>query len=201
MMRVLASLVLMAFIAACATQDAPQSTPEQIAAVAYRDPGPTRLTIFTMVNNRSGSGGHTAMLISGSQQVLFDPAGSYRDPRLVMQGDVIYGMSPGAVKNYKSAHARATHHVVSQEIEVTPAQAEQALRLAQAYGRVAAAHCANSTTNILSQIEGFPPIKVTYFPNNLMEQISQIPGVKTTRLYENDDGDVIDAVQAAALVE
>nr|WP_238936757.1 hypothetical protein [Sulfitobacter mediterraneus] len=154
-----------------------------------------------MVNNRTGSGGHTALMVNGSQRVIFDPAGSFRDPRVTERGDVLYGVTPGWLQAYKSAHARSTYHVVSQEFVVTPEQAEKALRLVQANGAVPGAFCANATTAILSQIEGFEGVKQTFYPVKLMEQIESFPGVRTTRLYENDEGDVIDAVKAGQLAQ
>nr|WP_238935797.1 hypothetical protein [Sulfitobacter mediterraneus] len=154
-----------------------------------------------MVNNRTGSGGHTALMVNGSQRVIFDPAGSFRDPRVTERGDVLYGVTPGWLQAYKSAHARSTYHVVSQEFVVTPEQAEKALRLVQANGAVPGAFCANATTGILSQIDGFEGVKQTFYPVKLMEQIESFPGVRTTRLYENDAGDVIDAVKAGQLAQ
>ncbi|MEY8838025.1 hypothetical protein AB9K41_03180, partial [Cribrihabitans sp. XS_ASV171] len=62
-------------LAGCAGPQGPQATPEQIQAVAYRDAGPAYLTLYTMVNNRSGAGGHSSLMINGSQRVIFDPAG------------------------------------------------------------------------------------------------------------------------------
>ncbi|MEM9967449.1 MAG: hypothetical protein AAF755_05040 [Pseudomonadota bacterium] len=187
-------------IAACAADTSGDSSLEQVALAAYRDPGPPRLTVITVINNRSGSGTHTALMVSGSQQVIFDPAGSFRDPRVVERDDVLYGMTPAWFGGYKAAYARSTHHIVTQEVTVTSQQAEQALRLVQSYGAVPPAHCANSTTNILSQIDGFPPIRVTFFPVTLMEQIAQIPGVKTSRHFEDDEGNILDPVAAAALI-
>ena len=200
MIRVICGLVLMAFLAACAGQKGTESSPEEVAAAAYVAPGPKTLTLLTVVNNRSGSGGHTALIVNGSQQVIFDPAGSFRDPRVVERGDVLYGMTPAWVQTYKSSHARSTYHVVSQEIEVTPAQAERALQLVRASGPVPSAYCANSTSAILAQMPGFGGISSTFYPVKLMKQFGQLPGVETTKYYEDDDGDVIDAVRAAQIL-
>ena len=117
------------------------------------------------------------------------------------RGDVLYGVTPGWLQAYKSAHARSTFHVVSQEVEVTPAQAEQALRLVQANGSVPGAFCTNATTGILKQIDGFGQIEQTFYPVKLMEQMAQVPGVRTTKLYEDDEGHVIDALRAAQAVQ
>lgn len=200
MKRLLIGLAVAAIVAGCAADNSPDSTPEAVAAAAFREVGPKSLTIFTMINNRTGGGGHTALLVKGSQTVIFDPAGSFRDPRVTERGDVLYGMSPSWLQSYKSAHARSTFHVVSQEIMVTPEQAERALQLVQSNGAVSGAYCANSTTAILRQIQGFEDIKQTFYPAKFMDQIASRPGVKTTKYYENDEGDVIDAVRAEQLV-
>ena len=71
----------------------------------------------------------------------------------------------------------------------------------KANGAVPGAFCANATTGILSQIDGFEGVKQTFYPVKLMEQIESFPGVRTTRLYENDAGDVIDAVKAGQLAQ
>ncbi|KAJ02224.1 hypothetical protein [Sulfitobacter mediterraneus] len=201
MTRYFAGLALVALLAGCAADTSPDSPIEAVQAAAYQAPGPKTLTVFTMVNNRTGSGGHTALMVNGSQRVIFDPAGSFRDPRVTERGDVLYGVTPGWLQAYKSAHARSTYHVVSQEFVVTPEQAEKALRLVQANGAVPGAFCANATTGILSQIDGFEGVKQTFYPVKLMEQIETFPGVRTTRLYENDAGDVIDAVKAGQLAQ
>jgi hypothetical protein len=188
--RILTGLAIVALMAGCAADMSPDSSAEQIAAAAYHAPG-SSITLFTMVNNRSGAGGHTALLVNGSQQVIFDPAGSFRDARVTERGDVLYGMNTGWVQAYRSAHARNTHHVVSQEMRVTPAQAETLLGLVQSNGAVPGAYCANATSALLAQVDGFSDIKRTYYPVNLMEQLAKLPNVKTTKYFENDNGKVM----------
>ena len=198
-MRILMAMAVLAALGACAVPDGPEASAEAIAASAFRAPGPATLTVFTMVNNRSGSGGHTALMINGSQRVIFDPAGSFRHELVPEKGDVLYGITPNWVSSYKSAHARDSFHVVTQEIEVTPEQAERALQLAQSYGAVPSAYCTNSTTSLLRQVPGFQDIGVTFFPTNLMEQLAARPGVHTDRYYENDAGDVLDGMASLNL--
>ncbi len=181
--------------------NSPDSPVEAVSAAAYHSPTPPSLTVFTMVNNRTGNGGHTALMVNGSQRVIFDPAGSFRDSRVAERGDVLYGITPGWLGAYKSAHARESFHVVSQEIPVTAAQAEQALRLVQANGSVPGAFCASATTGILAKIDGFQSIGSTFYPVRLMDDIATLPNVTTTKLYENDSGDVIDALSAAQLAQ
>ena len=199
--RLAALLAGVALLSACSVDQSPDSPPDVVAAAAYRSPEPPSITVMTMVNNRTGSGGHSALLINGSQRVIFDPAGSFRDPRLPERGDVLYGVTPGWLQAYRSAHARSTFHVVSQTIPVSAAQAEQALKLALSNGAVPGAYCTQATTGVLSRVDGFGQISRTFYPVNLMEQVATLPNVTTTKLYENDEGDVIDAVRAAQLAQ
>ncbi len=196
-----AALAAVFLLAACGADNNPDSPPQEVAAAAFRSSEPPSLTVFTMINNRTGEGGHTSLLINGSQQVIFDPAGSFRDARLAERGDVLYGITPGWVQAYKSAHARSTFHVVEQKFPVSAAQAEKALQLAQSNGSVAGGFCANATIGILRQIDGFRGINSTFFPVRLMKQLETFPNVTTTRLYENDSGEVIDALRASQLAQ
>lgn len=202
-LRLIALLLAGALVlAGCAGTAGRENSLQEVADAAYRAPGQPSLTLITVINNRTGSGGHTALMISGSQRVIFDPAGSFRDERVVERGDVLYGISPAWFRAYQSAHARASHHVVTQTIPVTAAQAETALRLVQANGPVPGAYCAQSTTGILAQLEGFGSIRRTFFPTNLMAQFGALPNVRTDTYFENDAGNVVDGIaQAVALVE
>lgn len=200
-MRIWQAVACVFFVAACANDTGIDSTVSEVAGAAYAASGPKTLTLLTMVNNRSGSGGHTALIVNGSQQVIFDPAGSFRDPRVTERGDVLYGMSPAWIQAYKSAHARSTFHVVSQEITVSDAQAEQVLNLVMANGQVPGAYCANATSSLLQKVQGFEELGKTFYPVKLSENFASLPNVTTTKYYEDDDGDVIDAVRAKQLVQ
>jgi hypothetical protein len=198
-MRLIMILALLAGLAACAAPSSLDATRARVAAASYTPSGPPKLTLITVVNNRTGGGGHTALMVSGSEQVIFDPAGSFIHEGLPERGDVLYGVSPGWFAAYKSAHARSTWHVVTQEIEVTPAQAEQALNLVRNNGSVAGSFCTNATSSLLQQVPGFEDIKVTFYPVKLMEQVAGRPDVKTEKYYENDAGDVRDGIAAAQI--
>ena len=196
MIKPVLALALCAVLVAGCAQKGKESSAAEIDAAVYVPDGQPKLTVFTMVNNTSGTGAHTALLIEGSQAVIFDPAGSFNHPQVPERGDVLFGMSPDWVQLYKSAHARETFHVVSQEIEVSPAQAERALQLVQARGAVPSAFCASATSAILGQVPGFQEIRSGFSPLKLMDQMEQVPGVKTARYYENDSGDVRNGVMA-----
>ncbi|RME18874.1 MAG: hypothetical protein D6801_00240 [Alphaproteobacteria bacterium] len=173
-------------LAACAGESkwAPD---DDVIRASYAAPGPSKLTLFTVINVRTGQGGHSALMVSApSQRVLFDPAGSFHHPRLPERNDVIYGMTDPAVDFYIDYHSRKSWRVVRQDLVVPDAVAEQALRAVQAYGAVPKAHCANSITTILKSLPGFEETKVTYFPVNLMEQFARHPGVETSEFHDDD---------------
>lgn len=81
-----------------------------------------------MINNGSGTGAHTSLMINASQRVIFDPAGTVRHARLPEKDDVLFGVTPAIEDFYVRAHARKTHHVVIQTLEVPPDVAELALQ-------------------------------------------------------------------------
>ncbi|OSQ51038.1 hypothetical protein [Marivita geojedonensis] len=188
--RLLTGLAMLALAGCGAGADMrPDASPEVISSASYRHEGPTALTLYTMINNRSGAGAHTSLMINGSQRVIFDPAGTVRLRAVPERDDVLYGITPGVADFYARAHARKTYHVVIQTIEVPPEVAERALRLAVANGPVASAQCALSTAAILRQLPGFESVGSTWFPKRLMDDFEKLPGVTTTRIFENDDDD------------
>jgi len=191
MLRALAGVFVLV-LAGCGGGPAdmrPDASAEVISSASYRHPGPPALTLYTMINNRSGAGAHTSLMINGSQRVIFDPAGTVRLSAVPERGDVLYGITPGVADFYARAHARETYHVVIQRIEVSPEVAERAMRLAISNGPVASAQCALSTAAILRQLPGFETVGSTWFPKKLMDSFATLPGVQTTRIFENDDDD------------
>lgn len=175
--------------AACATKQ-PYADDATIAAVSYRDSGDSSITLYTMINNRTGSGGHSSIVIDASETVIFDPAGSFKADVVPERNDVLFGITPAVEKAYRSSHARSTHHVLVQKMDVTPAQAETAYRLALANGAVPGAFCANATSSLLGQVPGLEGISTTFSPTKLADQFGAYPGVDSQRYYENDSADL-----------
>ena len=199
-MRILASLIVVAFLAACSSQPpSAQVTDEIIAQTAYREAGPATLTLITMINNGSQAGAHTALMINGSQRVIFDPAGSFRNERVPRRDDVLYGIRPAVLAAYKGAHARSEYHIVLQTVKMKPEVAEQAIRLAIARGSVGDAQCAASTIALLRQLDGFSQMSSTLFPKRLMNNFATLPGVQTEKYYEDDEGTILDGIAKVQL--
>lgn len=188
-------LAAVSLTAGCAVKHDPPVTDEQIINATYKHNAPPELTLYTMINNSSGAGAHTSLMINASQRVIFDPAGSFRDKAIVARNDVVYGATPYVEDVYTRFHARKTYHVVIQRLQVSPEVAEKALQLAQSMGEVTDGHCAQSTSTILSQLPGMN-ISPTYYPKKLMDQFGQAPLLSTQSLYEYDDDDKTKALKA-----
>ncbi|MDF1718110.1 MAG: hypothetical protein P1U75_15755 [Antarcticimicrobium sp.] len=202
MTRLLCLCAALLLVAGCAEKQVNDDR-ETIAAVSYRDPGPSTLTLYTMVNNRTGSGGHSSLMINASERVIFDPAGSFKSPVVPEWNDVLFGITPGVELAYRGSHARSTFHVVVQTAEVTPEQAELAYRLALKSGPVPGVYCANATSTLLKAIPGFESVDVTFYPIRLSQQFGSLPGVTTKRYFENDSPDLEEGIARnnARLVE
>ena len=195
-MRRFAGLALLILaISGCGVKQYPNADPARVAAVAYQEPGPSTLTLYTMINNRTGAGGHTSLMINASERVIFDPAGSFRADIVPERNDVLFGITPAVEQAYRGSHARSTFHVLVQEIEVTPEQAEIAYRLALGNGAVPGAFCTSSTSRLLQQVPGFETIRTVLFPTKLASQFETIPGVKSSRYYETDSADLQDGLE------
>lgn len=188
MRKVFLVLCAVAVTAGCAVKQDPPVSDERLAASVYRHEGPPKLTLYTMISNRSGNGAHTSLMINGSQRVIFDPAGSFRQDDIVTRGDVVYNVTPYLEDVYRRFHARETFHVVVQELDVSAETAEMALNLALNYGEVADSKCSRSTSDILAQLPGLN-IKETWYPKNLSAQFGALPGATSAKFYEYDSAD------------
>ncbi len=190
-------LCLLAFLSltACAgiTQDF--ASDAEVQAARFTAPGPSYITLFTVVSTRNGSGAHSGLLINGSERVMFDPAGSWFNRSIPEQGDVHYGMTNQAVNMYIDYHARETFRVVEQTVEVPTGVANIAIARAKAYGAVPQAQCTNSISTILSGVPGFEGLRKTWYPNKYSEEFARLPGVKT-RVINDDDADEHSALLA-----
>ena len=165
------------------------SSSDFIQRVAYRDPGPAYLTLFTMKNVESDNGAHTGLMINASQRVLFDAAGTFGHESIPERNDVHYGITPQVEQFYISYHARETYYLLIQKKVVPDALAEQAKQLVEANGPVPKAFCTNHTSRILSQLPGFGSVQTVFFPDKLATQFGALGGVESSTYRENDSDD------------
>ena len=182
-------MVSAVLLSACAygTKDqyASKTFIEQHSYVSNEAPS---LTLLTMINNATGAGGHSSLLINGSQNVMYDPAGRFKHSQVPERHDFLYGINDQILQFYKSFHARSSHHVVLQKIYVSPEVAEMAIAASKNQGRAFDATCSSNTIDILHQLPGFEGVKFTYFPAKLMKNFGTLDGVITTEYYEKDEG-------------
>jgi len=185
--KILAFAALTA-LGACGTADPVWAPDEAVAAAHFVAEAPRSITLFTVISNRDDAGAHSGLLINASEQVMFDPAGSWHHPRLPERNDVHYGITPKMVNFYIDYHARETYRVEEQTLLVSPEVAELVMQRAKAYGAVPKAQCSNSISSILRGVPGFESIPATWFPNKLAAAFGALPGVKS-RIITDDDAD------------
>lgn len=184
--RILA-LVSLVVLAACSTKPTVWAPEEAVQAARYQAGAPYEIVLFNVITNDSRANGeHSALMINApSQRVLFDPAGTWTHPASPERHDVHYGFDEQQLYRYTYYHARRTHHVLTQTLQVSPETAEYILRLAEQEGPVPDAFCAKSIIHILHQVPGFEWIRDGFRPNNLSEQFATIPGVREERIYSD----------------
>jgi hypothetical protein len=187
MRRLYLCFIAILFLAACGGPAEPIWAPDaDVARARYVPEGPPSITLYTVLSTKNGSGAHSGILINGSQSVMFDPAGTWRHPRLPERNDVHFGMTPLMVDFYIDYHARETYNVVEQKIVVSPEVAEIAMQRAMAYGAVPKAQCTLANSSILRGVPGFETLPGTWFPKKLMEAFGKLPGVKTRLITDTD---------------
>ena len=188
MHRLFVALIALLTLSACGAEKiwAPDDI---VAAARYEDPSPTSVTLYTVLSTRNGSGAHAGLLINGSQRVMFDPAGTWRHPRIPERNDVHFGITPRLLNFYIDYHARETFDVVEQTVEVSPEVAEMILQRAMAYGAVPKANCTIAISRVLDGVPGFESLPMTWFPKRMMAAFADLPRVKTQTITDNDADD------------
>lgn len=177
-------------LAACGA-DRTWAPDADVARARHVSGPPPSITLYTGINDRSGAGVHSALLINGSERVLFDPAGTWQHPTVPVRNDVHFGMTDRMVNFYLDYHARDSakehFHVIEQTLVVPPAVAEAILRRAMDYGAVPKAQCAASISDILRGVPGFEGLPSTWFPKKLGAAFGELPGVTRRIVTEEND--------------
>jgi hypothetical protein len=162
---------------------------EEVQRALYRGSNPHYLSLYTVMRVDGDSSAHSALLINASHRALFDPAGSWFNRAAPRRGDMHYGMTPRLLELYENYHARETHYLIVQTIQVSPEVAEAAMRAAEEQGLVSGSYCARATSAVLRSLPGFGDIRQSWFPNSVMEQLEGRPGVTTRRIYRDNPAD------------
>jgi len=184
-LRLLLTLLLPLVLAACgaSTVWAPD---EEVARAAYVTGAPPSITLYTVISTNTGAGGHSSLLIDGTQRVLFDPAGTFYHPWVPERNDVLYGITEQMRKFYIDYHARETYFVRDQKLAVSLETAERLRAAVEAHGAAPKAFCANSVAQVLRTIPEFKDLPGGFSPVRLSAAFGALPGVVTHDHYDGD---------------
>ena len=182
-------LALPVLLAACGA-DNKWASDDAVRQARYSSPEPASISLLTVIGVPRGEGGHSALLINGSQQIIFDPAGSFVHPRAPERHDVLYGITPDVRKVYIDYHAcnvAGEHYYVAEDrVPVSREVADAAIRSAEANGPANKAFCANATTAVLRRVPGFETAPGGFSPLRMREWFRALPGVQTREYRDGD---------------
>lgn len=185
MRRLILLCGLLLGLAACGADNV--YAPDQaIEAARYQHNGPTSITLLTGINNRSGAGAHTALIVNGSQRVIWDPAGTFAHESYPERGDVKYGATPAMVNAFLNYHVRENFDMFRQEFVVSPEVAEMALNIVMTHGSVGKAQCSKSTSAILARLPSFENFPQSWYPKKTMAAFTEY--TKVQPIHYVDDG-------------
>lgn len=183
--RLLLALCLPLFLAACGADNI-YASDEEVRAARHVTDEPPYVSLLTVIGIPRGQGGHSALLINGSQRVIFDPAGSWHHPRIPERHDVHYGITDNIRNFYIDYHARDTYYVEEIRVPVSLATANIAILSAEGNGAVNKSFCAVGTARVLSGVPGFESMPSGFSPLRLRAAFSQLPGAQVTTYYDGD---------------
>ena len=183
--RAFLALALPAALAACGADNV-WDTDEAIRKARYVSNEPPSISLLTVIGIPRGEGGHSALLINGSQRVIFDPAGSWNHPAIPERNDVLYGITPNFKNFYIDYHARETFWVAEDTVQVPLAVADAAIRAAEQHGSVNKSVCAVATGQVLRQVPGFQGAPTGFSPLKLRRWFLTLPGVTSKKHMDGD---------------
>lgn len=180
----LASLVALAGCAAASSDE----LAEIARTVSYHptDAQPSATLIVSQEKN-GGGGVHAALMITGSEQLIYDPSGSYHNSRTRRVGDVVYGVTPKVVEEFALHQADYRHDAVLHQVPISHDLAEALLRRARAHGGSLPGFCASNISDVVGRAGPFAGVRDTMWPSELSEDFGRIEGVETRVVTDEDD--------------
>ena len=172
-------------LAACGADNI-MASDEAVRAARFVSDEPPSITLFTVIGIPRGEGGHAALMINGSQRVIFDPAGTWNHPRIPERHDVLYGITPNFKNFYIDYHARSTYWVAEDTVPVSLAVADAAIRSAEQQGAVAKSFCAVGTGQVLRRVPGFQGAPTGFSPMKMRRWFLTLPGVVSKSHHDGD---------------
>lgn len=183
--RVFLAAALPAALAACGADNI-WASDEAVRASRFVSTEPPSITLFTVIGIPRGEGGHSALMINGSQRVIYDPAGSWNHPRIPERHDVLYGITDNFKHFYIDYHARSTYWVAEDSVQVSLAVADLAIARAEANGAANKSFCAVESGTVLRGVPGFEGAPTGFSPIRLRNWFRTLPGVTSKRHMDGD---------------
>lgn len=183
--RVFLAASLPAVLAACGADNI-WASDEAVRAARFVSDEPPSITLFTVIGIPRGEGGHSALMINGSQRVVYDPAGSWNHPRIPERHDVLYGVTDNFKRFYIDYHARSTYWVAEDRVTVSREVADLAIARAEANGAANKSFCAVETGSVLRGLPGFENAPTGFSPIKLRNWFRTLPGVVSKSHRDGD---------------
>ena len=172
-------------LAACGADNI-WASDEAVRGARYVSNEQPSITLFTVIGIPRGEGGHSALMINGSQRVIYDPAGSWNHPRIPERHDVLYGITDNFKNFYIDYHARSTYWVAEDTVFVSREVADLAIRRAEANGSANKSFCAVETGTVLRGVPGFEGAPTGFSPLKLRNWFLTLPNVQSKRHQDGD---------------
>ena len=182
--RAFLALSLTAALAACA--EPRWADDEALRRARFVSNEPPSITLFTVIGIPRGEGGHSALMINGSQRVIYDPAGSWEHPQIPERNDVLYGITDNFKRFYIDYHARETYWVAEDTVFVSREVADAAIRAVEAQGASPKSYCAVNSGQALQNVPGFDGAPGGFSPLKLRQWFLTLPGVQSKRHQDGD---------------
>lgn len=176
---------LPALLSACGADNI-WASDEAVRAARFVSTEPPSITLFTVIGIPRGQGGHSSLMLNGSQRVIYDPAGSWNHPRIPERHDVLYGITDNFRRFYIDYHARSTYWVAEDRVPVSREVADLAIRRAEANGAANKSFCAVETSAVLRGLPGFENAPSGFSPIRLRNWFLTLPGVVSQRHMDGD---------------
>ncbi|WP_265500161.1 hypothetical protein [Paracoccus beibuensis] len=183
--RVFIAAAAPAVLAACGGQSI-WASDERLRAARFVSSEPPSITLFTVIGIPRGEGGHSGLMINGSQRVIYDPAGSWQHPNIPERNDVLYGITDNFKNFYIDYHARSTYWVAEDTIPVPLEIADLAIRRAEQNGAGGKSFCAVESSKVLSGVPGFETVPRGFSPLRLRRWFLAQPNVISKRHQDGD---------------
>lgn len=167
----------------------PRASDQDIERHRYSHTAPPSITLITIKKIKNDRGAHSALVVNGSQRVLFDPAGTFLHRQIAERNDVIYGLSPQLLNMYIDFHSRKSFYTVTQTVDVSPVVAERLLQAVISNGTVISGFCNQAVSGILSEEPSLSGFRKSFSPNVTEADFARLLNVERQVFYDDDSDD------------